>query len=190
MPQAQKITFEKALKSFIASVKNTKRYAQLCANLALEHYYEHNDVVHLESFLKVLDDKDLARNFVRKAAFIKWLVAHAAIKLAGGKLTMDKADTAIKQTDELLAIALITPFWEFAPEMPMTDFSAADVVKALQGVIKRFENVERTKPHDAVAIRTLAIAKAAVSQVQVPVNADLAPPFAANQPEAAEQAAA
>lgn len=173
MPEEQ-MTFEQALPRFVESVKNTKLYAQLCANLALRHFMDHGNTVHCQSFITALDDPAIAKNFVRKAAFIKWLVNFAPIKLVANKLVKDTDKNAVVLTEETYALASITPFWDFAPEMPIENFSGLDLVKALNSVITKFENSDKKKPADAQAVRTLAIAKEMVAKVHVPVNADLA----------------
>lgn len=178
--QHGEMTFDKALKGFVTATTNSKRYAQLCANIALDHFIKHGDLVHCQSFVDAIDK--VGKNYVRKAAYLKWLVNFAPVVMTAGKLTKDVSETAIKPNYEM---ASVTPFWEFAPDMEVVEFEAADIVRALQSVIKRFKNAERTKPHDDLAARILAQAEGAVNTVQVPVNADLhvnTPPKPDNDP--------
>lgn len=145
------LTFDKALKGFVTSTTNSMKFARMCANLAISHFAEHGDVIYAQNFVDAMP-----KNYIRKAAFLKWLAAFSPVIMIDGKLAKDKADTAVKFDVEE---AHKVDFWDFAPDMEMVEFDQTDILKALKGALKKFENHEKYKPHDAATVIRLEAAK-------------------------------
>jgi hypothetical protein len=129
--------FEKALKGFVKATASSMKYALACSQLALTHFQEHGDLTPAQRFLEAMP-----KNYVRRAAFLKWLAAHAPVTMENGKLLKDKSDKAI---DFNLDGAFAKPFWEFAPDQEEVIFSKADVLAAFMATVKRFRK-DKTKP--------------------------------------------
>lgn len=152
MPKNQgPLTFDKALKGFVTSTNNSMKFARMCANIAIKHFAEHGDVIYAQNFLDAMP-----KNYVRRAAFLKWLASHSPVIMVDGKLAKDKAETAVAFNVEA---AHAIDFWEFAPDMEVVEFDTTDILKALKGAIKKFENKERYKAHDAQTLLRLEAAK-------------------------------
>lgn len=163
-------TFDQALKAFVTSTANSKKYAHMAACYALEHFAEHGDTVHCQSFFEAI--KKVGANYLRPAAYFKWLVNFAPIKMVNGRLVKDTSDKAVKLDIEG---ARVTTFWDYAPNMETIElFDAYDPIKAAKAVVARYKNDKKWKAKNQLAHEVLIKLEAAINTVQVPVNADLA----------------
>src|SRR3546814_10635520 len=81
--------FSKKLKLFIGATRNSMKYARECAEAGLRHFAEHGDTVFCQELLDAMP-----KNYVRRAAYLKWLSAHAPITMLENKLAKDKSDEA------------------------------------------------------------------------------------------------
>lgn len=169
----ENLTFDAALKQFVKSTKSSMVYAKACANMAIQHFQEHGDLCHAQSFLDAMP-----ANYVRRVAFMKWLTAHSpatlgeAVKGEGRKLIKDKSPDAVAFDVEG---ALAVDFWEFAPDLEVISFNGQTIDQALRAVIKRFRNVNRYLPEAETALKHLdevegAIEKVALSPIAVAAN--------------------
>lgn len=154
----EKLSFDVALKRFKSATQNSMKYALTCSIMSLEHFAEHGDLSKCQAFLDAMP-----ANYVRKAAYLKWLTAHAPVTIEKGTLKKDTSEKALKAVD--LDGARSISFWEFAPDPELVVFQTGDVVQAVLGVIKRFENSERYKPGDETAARAVQTLKNAVANV-------------------------
>lgn len=135
--------FEKALSSFIRSTKESMDTARKCAEMGLQHFADHGNTIWLQRFYDVMP-----QNWTRKQAFLKWLASHAPITMKDKKFVKDTAENA--STLDLEG-AFKKPFWDFAPEMPIIDFTTEDLNKALVSLVKRFQGTKRYAPADEQA---------------------------------------
>lgn len=157
MASIKNITFEAALKRFTSATTSSMKYARICAELALRHFADHDDLRKCQLFLDAMP-----KNYTRKSAFVEWLVAHSPAELVDGKLQKDKGENA-NAFD--LKGATAKPFWDYAPERPIQNFSAKDVIEALHRTIKKFENSKKYAPATPEAAARLATIKAAVENL-------------------------
>lgn len=146
-------TFDQNLTAFNRATKDSMKYALACSLQGLAHYAEHGDLVYCQRFFDAMP-----QNWTRKQAYLKWLVAHAPITMVNKKFVKDTAETASPLD---LDGAAKKPFWEFAPEMAIIDFSAEDLDGALVQLIKRYEG-KRYVATDAAAIARFNMIKGMV----------------------------
>lgn len=132
MSKPKQLTFEGHLKAFTRSIKASVVHALACATLSLQHFHDHGDTSKCMAFYNAMPD-----NFVRKTAYVKWLMAHAPIIWDGKQLVKDKTDDAVKFN---LEAALAKPFWEFAPDQELKELSNEDAYKRLMAAIKYFRS--------------------------------------------------
>lgn len=154
--QASGNAFKIALREFSKSAHNTMKYARICAELAILHFEQHGDLVYAQAFLD-----NMPKNFVRRAAFLKWLAAFSPVTMSQGKLAKDKGAKAISFNTEK---ALATPFWDFAPDPENVMWGETDVVKALKSAIRRFDGDNYTPASPAATLK-LEAAKAAIAKI-------------------------
>ena len=139
--------FEDLLKEFVKATNASKDLAQQCANMAIIHFKDHDDTVYCQKFMDAMP-----QNYLRKAAFVAWLVKFSPIELVESKFKKDK-DRAKKEGDKAWDIetALEISFWEFKPERPITNFSADDLRVQVLRLVKRFRS-DKYKAEDSDAI--------------------------------------
>lgn len=125
------VTFDVALTRYKSNVKLAMQYARLCSEMAIDHFAKTGDITYCQRFFDAMP-----ANYERRNAFVKWLVAHSPAKLEKGKFSKDKSESASPFD---VAKAKAKPFWEFSPETPLTNFSAADLIKGVVLLVKRFE---------------------------------------------------
>jgi len=167
--------FDKSLTDFKNATAKSMAAALICSQIALQHFHDHGDVSLCQRFHDAMP-----KNYTRRSAFIKWLASFSPIALKGGEFAKDKSDTAV---DWNLEAAFAKPFWEFAPEKEILDFTSADIISDLKRVVKKFKNEDRSKPADAEAVALLA-------QVETTIETLAAAPVAAPVVEAPAVAAA
>lgn len=139
--------FENALATFIASTKSSQESARVCSEMALAHFAEHGNTIWLQRFHDAMP-----KNYTRRAAFLKWAAAFSPLAMVKGKLVKDTSEHAAEFNVEGAAKK---PFWEFAPETEITEFSAEDIVAAMENLVKRFQG-KKFHAHDARATAMLA----------------------------------
>jgi hypothetical protein len=160
MASNTKIGFETALKNFLKATENSKKFARIASELALEHFADCGDVAYLQAMYDAMNSKS-NRNYVRKVAFLRWLWAHAPVKMENNKLFKDKSQDRPVDLDKACAM----PFWDFSPDPEQIVYEDTDVVKALQGVIKRFDKSDRYTAKNEAALAKLNRAKEAVAAI-------------------------
>lgn len=134
---AKEITFATSLKTFTRSTKASMAAALACATLSLAHFEKHGDTSQLNQFLEAMP-----KNYIRRAAFTKWAMAHAPLTLEGQKFVKDKDADAVPFN---LEAANAQPFWDYAPDKEDLIFAKADVLAAFMAVVKKFRS-EHAKP--------------------------------------------
>lgn len=139
--------FDKALHGFVRSTKDSMKYARLCAEMGIAHFAEHGNTIWLQRFMDAMP-----ANYTRRQAYLRWLVAFAPIAMVKNKLVKDTSENASALD---VPGAVKKPFWEFAPEAPMVDFSADDLKAALVNLVKRYSG-KRYTAADADATQLLA----------------------------------
>lgn len=152
-----KIDFETALSRFVKATKQSMTYARQCAELAIQHYSQHGDLSQCQKFLDAMP-----KNYTRRVAFLQWLAAHAPVTIADGKLLKDRGENAI---DFDLDGAMAKPFWDFAPEKPIVNFTAADLAEAVRKLIARYKNAEKMRPADDMAAQEIIDIERAVEPI-------------------------
>lgn len=158
--------FDRVREMFRKGIQDSKAYSRYLAETALENFVVHGSNNQLNDHLH--DFNTVAKNFMRKAAYVKWCVAHAPLKFEGDKLVKDKVVEATKTKDEwmqLLNQGLSKPYWDFAPEAPMISFTAADLVAALEQTVKKFTG-KKYAPKDQVALNELTQAQIKVAELR------------------------
>lgn len=129
------LAFAKSLKGFIGSTAASMAFARECSHLALEQFKLHGDLSLCQQFLDAMP-----KNYVRRAAFLKWLKAFAPVTMDDKekKLVKDKSDGAIDNADIDLEAAFKEDFWNFAPDPEQVLWAETDVVKSLENAVKKF----------------------------------------------------
>lgn len=150
--------FDKLLMKFKGATTQSKEAIRNASEMALRHFAEHGDVVWLQDCLVAIEEH---KNYVRRAAFLKWAAAHAPLTLEEGKLVKDKSKTAVEMNIEG---ACKQPFWEFAPDPEQVNFSTDDVVVALKRTVKKFHR-DRYNPASEAAAAKLAEAETAIAKL-------------------------
>ncbi len=162
MAKATPVDFDVAIERFKSHTKNSMKYAELCAVMSLQHFAEHGDTSKCQQFLEAMP-----KNYLRRTAYLQWLAAFSPIKMEDGKLLKDHSDNARAFNVEA---AIKKPFWDFAPEKEIVNFTADEFMGAIMGVIKRFENAERMKPADDAASAEVVAIKKAVAKIHPSVE--------------------
>lgn len=146
--------FDKALGLFIKLTDSGMDAARQCAMLSLAHFQEHGDLSQCQRFLDAMGEN--RKNYVRRTAYLKWLIAHAPVVLTSNKLTKDKVrgDDAFN-----LEAAFKISFWDYSPEALVVNLGVDDAFKRIFSALNYFdkENVKVSPAiHAAVAsIKTL-----------------------------------
>lgn len=149
--------FDKARTAFRRNVETGKKLAVTLANAAIEHFRSCGDTSYIADFHA--DLIGAGKNFVRAGAYLKWLVAHAPVKLEANKFVKDQdrsaelgwGDGSTEAAKALVAKSSEKAFFDFAPEATISNFSAADVIDAVEKIVSRFQNSKKAKAKDATA---------------------------------------
>lgn len=152
--------FNKALERYKTSAKSILKASHECAALALQHFAEHGDTTPMKTFYDTMGMSAYGKNLVRRAAFAKWCVHFAPVVLTEGKFKKDQTRKDMKIN---LEEALKVEFWNFAPDMEATTFTAKDILEATRKMVKRYENENRYKPADEAAEKIVADLESFVS---------------------------
>lgn len=161
--------FGKTLKTFSTTINKSMELALALSQDALAHFAAHGDTSRCQQFLDAMP-----KNYVRKAAFLKWLGAFSPIaKDENGKLVKDKGATP-KDFD--LEGAAKLPFWDYAPDVEQVTFGYTDVVKSLEQAVAKFRNSKKYKSPDATTSAMLDRADNLITDLKnnPPLIADLA----------------
>lgn len=161
------LTFSDVLKKFVKAQGDTMRWARMASEMALSHFCEHGDVSQLQTFHDAM-----AKNFARRVAFVTWACTHAPLQFDKTKFSKDKTSPERKLT---LADAVKVPFWDFAPEKPVSFFLPADVYEAAVKAVEKFTRGEKNKPADDAASEYINTLLAAIKAVS-PLPQDTLPP--------------
>lgn len=174
--------FETALKQFVKATQNSAKFARICAQMALEHFSANGDLSRCQQFFD-----NMTPNYVRRAAYVAWLVAFAPIKMEKGKFTKDKAREGFGKgegpvlSEEQLAAAFKKDFWDFAPESEIRVVTALDFDKALIAFIARWTKENKHQKHDMpTTLRHILDIEEVVKSKVLP---DALPPSLASEPE-------
>lgn len=141
-----KTTFDETLAVFVSATAKSMEAALLCSHLAIQYFAEFGDLGQAQRFLDAMP-----KNYVRRAAFLKWLAAHAPVTMEKGKLIKDHSENA---ADWNVDVALIKPFWDFAPDKEDIQWGKDDLVSQLNKLIKRY-SADRYVANDDVAAQSL-----------------------------------
>ena len=178
-PKDTGAAFTKALKLFVTLTTDSMKAAQVCANMAIEHFAAHGDLGYVQQFYDAM--RTNGKNYVRSTAFVAWLHRFAPVVLIDDKWKKDKERAQdypenIHVLEDDLAAAISKSFWEFKPDTEQYAFEYTDVIIGFEAVLKRFKNEKRNTPKNAEAKAKLAeatrmvttLAKRAVMTVETP----------------------
>lgn len=126
--------FETRLASFSKAIKTSQNAARDCAEQALLQFHKHGSLAFAEKFYAAMP-----KNFVRRAAFLKWMKDHSPFTVVEGTMKKDKSNDAAEWDIEG---ALSAPFWDYAPDPEQVYFGSDDVVVALRRTLKRYQSNE------------------------------------------------
>jgi hypothetical protein len=153
-----KSQFEKLLATFKKTTQQSMDAARALANIAIEQFADHGNLSYAQSFLEAMP-----KNYIRRAAFLKWLGDHAPITMdKDGHLVKDKSPNA---TELDVVGAVKTPFWEYAPDPEQVYFGAQDVVVALRRAAAKFTK-DRYHAASDKARETLALVNEHLDQIE------------------------
>lgn len=138
-------TFEQILKAFVTATNNSKKHALTLSHMAIETFHEHGDLSRAQLFLDAMP-----QNYLRKQAFVAWMVEFSPAKVEGTKFVKDQSRD--ESTAWNIEKALETSFWDFSPEKPIVNFSLEDAKTQVLRLVKRFENSEKYKAEDDAAV--------------------------------------
>jgi len=127
--------FQVALDGFIKATQNSKQYAKECSQLAFEQFAEHGNLSMAQQFFDAMATH--GNNYVRKAAFAKWLMFYAPVGFEKGKFFKDKK----RKDQECHTVeAFKKDFWDFAPDKEKIVFDTTMVLQQLDRLVKRFRS--------------------------------------------------
>ena len=156
-------TFEQVLAKFVKATTNSRDLARQCSEMAMDAFAklgEDGEICYDLSKAQAFFDA-IPKNYVRRQAYVAWLVNFGPIRLVENKLLKDKGEHA---NDLDVDGAKATPFWEFNPAQDPVNFGAADIIQALNGSIRKFERENYTAMNPAATAK-LAEAKVAVAAI-------------------------
>lgn len=152
-----KATFDASLEQLRHHTEGGKTAARLCADLAIQHFAMHGDLIYAQRLLDGM--RSWGKNYMRPAAFIKWLTDFAPVKLDGDTLKKDKLreqkmwPDAVAEQDHIDR-ALAIPFWDHKPDTELQQFGRLDILNAVLKTLKKFENEERYSAASEAALET------------------------------------
>ena len=123
--------FDDTLAKFVRSTKDSMEAAWECAKMAITTFEEHGDLGQAQRFLEAMP-----KNYVRRAAFLKWLAAFSPVTMEKNKLIKDKAENA---TAFDLKAAFVKPFWDYAPDKEDVNWGTEDLKAQLKKLVARYE---------------------------------------------------
>lgn len=132
--------FNESLEAFVRTLEDNKRFARICADMGLDHFAAHQDLIYLQRFLDKISSN--GKNYVRKAAFLQWCMDFAPIKESEGKLTKDKASKVWDDPQakaDLIEKAHAVAFWDHKPDTEQVYFGNMEYLKAMAAAHKKFK---------------------------------------------------
>lgn len=154
-----KATFDASLEQLRHHTEGGKVAARLCADLSIQHFALHGDLIYAQRLLDGM--RSWGKNYMRPAAFVKWLTDFAPVKLEGDTLKKDKfreqnmwPDAVAKQ--DCIDRALATPFWDHKPDTELQRFGKMEILQAMRSTAKKFHNEEKYSAASEDAIKLLA----------------------------------
>lgn len=164
LPKLRELGFANVLKMFEAGVRDSKAQVRFLAETALVLFANTGDLGQLRALLAKMDG--VGKDYIRRAAFLTWLFAHAPLALVNRTISKDHvlADKMQWNINEAAKAALVEkalsmPFWTFAPEKQDIQFTADDIIKALYATLRKFEGAKYHGDDDAKERLTLAKSK-------------------------------
>ena len=137
--------------------------ARELANITISQFAEHGDLSYAQSFYD-----NMPKNYVRRAAYLKWMADHSPLSMANDQLSKDKSDDAAPFKVE---VALLTSFWEYAPDPEQVHFGSNDVVVALKRTVAKFGKERYTAASDKAAI-AVNHAKVMIEELEAGLNGE------------------
>jgi hypothetical protein len=121
-----------AIASFHKASQSLQAKMHVIACSVLKHAVDHGDIRPMAAFIQAMPESGRAK------ALVTWFEEFGPVTFDKMVPTYNKAKREGSNVDAAVAL----PFWEFAPE---PDYKAIDLVKFLQGTIKRLEtDAEKT----------------------------------------------
>lgn len=155
--ESHKAKFDVALPLFKKSVEESMVHAKACADNAILHFEEYGDCTLLQRFYEAMPE-----NYSRRSAFLKWAREHSPLASKGGKFYKDSGPNAVPFNT---ATAVETPFWDYTPDKVIETFASTDLIKAVDAIIKRFE--ERPPKDDSASAALVSLKNA---RAHIPVG--------------------
>jgi hypothetical protein len=154
-----KTQFEAKLDKWCSTLGQFKTNTQEIANEAMTHFAMHGDLLYLQLMHDAIRTK--GKNFVRLAAFNKWLMDHAPIKSENNKLTKSTTGAFTDEQKTSMEAALLVAFWEHSPETQQANWGADELVADFAKIIaRRTKQADHAK--DSVALQALKAAQGMV----------------------------
>lgn len=153
-----KVTFETGLAQWIDGISQSKRLAHALACMALQHFVEHGNTAKLQTLLEAFQKH--GKNYIRIAAYKRWMQVHSPITMEDGKLVKDKTR---EFDDALIEKAMETPFWDFAPDREDVVFSDTDVVVSLKRALSPFARQSYVAKDEAATAKVVEATKLVAS---------------------------
>lgn len=144
--------FEAQILKFRGSTQASMAAARWLANKSLEVFGRDGNLQYVYDFLTEIDNT--APNYVRKGAYMAWLVAHAPITYdkVQKKLIKDKSAEAVELD---LEGAFKVAFWSFKPDQMTEFFTTIDLIESLKGLVKRHTGSKTLQPANSKAVEAV-----------------------------------
>lgn len=133
--ESHKSRFEKHIVDFVSSTKTSMEAARHCAEAALLHFENFDDVTLLQRFHDAMP-----LNYSRRQAFIRWAGDHSPLTSKAGKFSKNKKPDARKFDTKK---ALSEPFWEYAPEAKLLYYTASTIMEEVERLVKKFTDTSK-----------------------------------------------
>ena len=155
---AQK-AFNAALALFVRATEDGKAAARLCANAAIQQFFDHGTLNMAQDFSDACER--VGKNYIRHVAFVKWLAKYAPVTVINGRFKKDHTREAMTADD--LKAALASPFWDSIPSPEKANFTEDDVVKSMSRWIASWNS---KNPSNSKATKKVAAIAAVVGKLE------------------------
>jgi hypothetical protein len=155
---AQK-AFNAALALFVRATEDGKAAARLCANAAIQQFFDHGTLNMAQDFSDACER--VGKNYIRHVAFVKWLAKYAPVTVINGRFKKDHTREAMTADD--LKSALANPFWDSIPSPEKANFTEDDVVKSMSRWIASWNSKE---PSNSKATKKVAAIAAVIGKLE------------------------
>lgn len=165
--EAKSSDFESKLEAFKQANKTSKVLGHELGVMSLQHFEKCGDTTYLQ---RLYDS--MIGNWNRRNALVKWACDFAPIKFSDSSFVKDKnkAETSEDGSGAILNVqmeaALKQSWFDYAKETAIKNYNAQDVFKALQGTLKRFDNVETHKPTTDKAAQVVGLIRSKLVEMQ------------------------